>query len=124
MTPKETYKTILEADLNRLQTDLESIANFEEKSGDWIALPGIEEPTQADDNLEADGIEEWNERRATVSQLETSFKNVTRALEKITAGSYGYCELCQSPIEADRLDAQPSARTCKTHRDNEKELSL
>lgn len=124
MESTEHYKTQLEAERIRLQTDLHTIAVLDEATGDWVALPIAEELTEADENLEADGVESWNERRATVSQLETSYKNIVRALEKIAAGTYGICEISGEVIEADRLAANPSARTCKLHRDNERELSL
>ncbi|MEK7091498.1 MAG: TraR/DksA C4-type zinc finger protein [Patescibacteria group bacterium] len=39
------------------------------------------------------------------------------ALAKIDAGNYGLCEISQEPIELDRLEANPSARTCKKHLD-------
>jgi RNA polymerase-binding transcription factor DksA len=124
MESTEHYKTQLEAERIRLQTDLHTIATLDEATGDWVALPVTEELTEADENVEADGVESWNERRATVSQLETSYKNIVRALDKIAAGTYGMCEISGEPIEADRLAANPSARTCKLHRDNERELSL
>ncbi len=124
MESTEHYKTHLETELIRLQTDLAGIATFNETTGDWVALPITDELTETDENVEADGVESWNERRATVSQLETSYKNVVRALEKIVAGTYGVCEIGGEVIEVDRLAANPSARTCKVHRDNERELSL
>ncbi len=34
------------------------------------------------------------------------------ALEKITLGSYGDCELCEEPIDIRRMNAQPTAILC------------
>jgi RNA polymerase-binding transcription factor DksA len=31
------------------------------------------------------------------------------------SGSYGKCEVCGKAIEADRLEANPAAPTCKEH---------
>lgn len=35
-----------------------------------------------------------------------------RALEKIEAGTYGYCDSCGNPIAKARLEAVPTARLC------------
>lgn len=122
MESTEHFKTQLETELIRLRTDLETIATYNEQTGDWVALPTVDGLAQADDNLEADNVESWNERTALVLQLETSFTNITRALKKIEADTFGVCEICAELIETDRLDVNPSARTCKTHRNNEREL--
>jgi RNA polymerase-binding transcription factor DksA len=91
---------------------------------DWIATP--EEPalTEADENVIADRTEEWIERRAEVAELETRYNNVFRAVMKIKNGTYGVCEICQATIESDRLSANPAARTCKAHLNDESQLSL
>lgn len=118
------YKERLEAELTRLTSELESIAVFDEATGDWVAKPDAVELNEADGNSEADGIEEWQERRATVSQIETMYQNTKRALEKIEAGTFGICEICQNQIEEDRLEILPTARTCKEHRDEERTLAF
>jgi len=93
-----------------------------EVESDWIATPegvGVGEP---DPNVAADRVEEWDERRALVATLETRYNNVTRALKKIEEGAYGVCEISGEEIESDRLDANPSARTCKAHLEEEANL--
>ncbi len=37
------------------------------------------------------------------------------ALERLTAGSYGICEVCGEPIGAERLAARPIASRCLQH---------
>jgi RNA polymerase-binding transcription factor DksA len=118
------YKERLESELARLDTELEAIATFEEATVDWLAKPDPTELSEADENTEADGVEEWQEREATVTQIETLYHTTKRALEKITAGTFGICEICQKPIEADRLEVLPTARTCKEHRDDERTLAF
>lgn len=90
---------------------------------DWIATP---EPidTEADENLIADRTEEWMERTAEVAELETRYNNIVRALTKIKEGTYGRCEICGAEIELKRLEANPAARTCLTHLNEESQLSL
>ncbi len=40
---------------------------------------------------------------------------VDAALERIDGGSYGLCETCHDPIEADRLECNPLTRFCLDH---------
>lgn len=124
MIDRTTLKAQLEAELSKVTADLESIASQDEHTGDWVAVPDATELTEADENSEADGIEEWNERRATVAEIEMIYHNTKRALEKIEAGTYGVCEICDQPIEDDRLSFLPTARTCKAHLDDERTLAL
>jgi len=124
MIDTTVMKTKLEVELAQVTADLASIASFNETTGDWVAIPDAKELQEADMNSEADAVEEWNERRATLSQLETMYQNTKRALEKIEAGNFGTCEICLSLIEDDRLEFLPTARTCKAHRDDERTLSL
>ncbi len=37
---------------------------------------------------------------------------IDAALARIADGTYGTCEICGQPIEAERLAAMPEARTC------------
>ena len=117
------YKTILEDELTSLTETLEEIATLDKSTNDWVAVPTVDS-TSADENIEADGVEEWNERRATVGQLETRYRNVQRALHKITEGSFGVCEISGKEIEQTRLEANPAARTSLEHIDRETELPL
>lgn len=90
---------------------------------DWIATPNEAVDAEADQNVAADRAEEWNERRATLSVLETRFNNINRALKKIEEGKYGICEISGEKIDEDRLAAYPAARTTREHADREPELT-
>jgi len=124
MTDTTSLKAALEAERTQIIADLKSIAAFNEHTGDWEAVPDTSEMGEVDENTEADVVEEWNERRATVAALETTFNDIERALAKISEGTYGTCEICGRSIETDRLEVLPSARTCETHMGDELELSL
>ncbi len=39
-------------------------------------------------------------------------KKLQRALDKVRSGTYGFCEECDEPIEANRLNARPTASYC------------
>jgi RNA polymerase-binding transcription factor DksA len=91
---------------------------------DWIAVPEGIDANEPDTDLVADAVEEWGERQALVATLERRYNDVTRALSKREVGTFGTCEVCMEHIEDDRLDANPSARTCKTHMNEEESLSV
>ena len=118
------FKRQLEADLTRITTDLGTIASHDEVTDNWEAVPDTDNQDEADINVEADATEEWNERRATVSALETEYRDIKRALAKIVSGTYGHCEICQAEIATTRLEFKPTARTCQDHLNDEATLSL
>jgi RNA polymerase-binding transcription factor DksA len=118
------YQAQLENNLVIIKAELSAIANYDEENDNWEAVPEITELQEADINSEADAVEAWNERRATVSALETEYRDIKRALAKIPLGTFGLCEIAGEPIEEKRLDAKVTARTCIAHREEETELSL
>lgn len=90
---------------------------------DWIATPSEEMDAEADENVAADRIEDWTERRATLAVLETRYNNIVRALANVADGTYGTCGVCGEAIEEERLRVHPAARTCMAHKDDEATLS-
>lgn len=124
MTDTSTFKTRLEADLARITEELAAIASHDETTDDWEAVPDTTELEEADINVEADAVEAWNERRATVADLETEYRDIKRALAKIDAGTFGTCEISGEPIEVRRLEIKPTARTCAEHMNEETSLPL
>lgn len=120
----QAFKDRLESDLIKITTDLKAVAVHNQHTDDWEAIPDLALIGEADENNEADAVEEWNERRATVSALETEYRDIKRALQKIQTGTFGICEISGAPIELERLSVKPTARTCLKHRDEETSLSL
>jgi RNA polymerase-binding transcription factor DksA len=57
-----------------------------------------------------------------VREITTHWSDIKRALENIEQGTYGICEVGGEEIEEDRLEANPSARTCKAHLSQERSL--
>lgn len=118
------YKGRLEEMLGEVTAELKTIGVHDpENPADWIAVPEELELTEADENVAADRVEEWNERTATLSLLETRYNNIKRALAKIADGKFGICEISGEEIEEERLNAHPAARTCKAHMEEEGALS-
>jgi DnaK suppressor protein len=119
----ENYKVALLRALTQIEADLADIATKDEVTGDWVVTPDTD-MSEADENAEADAYEETDERQSTLDELEVTYRNVVRALEKIDSGTFGACEICNEPVEADRLEVLPAARTCKAHRDEERALAF
>jgi DnaK suppressor protein len=46
------------------------------------------------------------------AQAHAAIEEIDAALDKITAGTYGFCESCGSPVPKARLEALPHARLC------------
>lgn len=121
----EIYKQALQSDLSELQGELKAIGIHDpENTKNWIAVPEVEDTFDADLNEASDRAEEWGSRQSTVAVLERRYNNIVRALAKIKEGTYGICEIGKEHIEADRLSANPAARTCKAHMDQESSLSI
>lgn len=69
----------------------------------------------AEPNEAADKLEELDERGEEVTTLSARLSDVKDALAKIEQGTYGICEVSGEPIEEERLEANPAARTCMAH---------
>lgn len=124
MTNLELRKEKLSDLLKTITEQLSSIAVYNEHTDDWTAVPEEPQNREADPDLDADTVEDWEARRALMPQLETRYQNIKIALKKIEEDRFGKCEICEGEIEEDRLDANPAARTCKTHLDSEDQLSI
>lgn len=123
MIDTSVLKARLEKDLQVMTEELQELGiHNPQVTTDWIAIPKDVDVQEADENISADRVEDWEERNATLNALEISYGNITLALSKIENGTYGVCEIGGEEIEEDRLDVEPSARTCKAHMDEEVEL--
>lgn len=121
----ERYGAELRRALTQVTAELNTLGiHNPDNPQDWIATPQEGVGEEADPNVAADTVEDWEERRATLATLERRYNDLTRALAKIAAGAYGMCEIGGEPIEQDRLDANPAARTCKQHIDEEANLPV
>jgi RNA polymerase-binding transcription factor DksA len=124
MHTHDIHQAALIALKHTLETELATIAHYNEKTGDWEVRMDDMVSVDSDSNNIADFGEEADERIATLAELETRYRNVVRALEKIEAGTFGLCEISGEPIEEARLNANPAARTCVAHREDEYDLPL
>ncbi len=111
----EHFKEKLLAEKTSLEAELADIARLNTETGIWEATPDTELLQESDDNDMADRFEDFEERSSMVTTLQDRLNDIKRALGKIEKGTYGVCEISGEPIESDRLEANPAARTCKLH---------
>ena len=112
----DQYKTKLEEEKMKIEGELSSVATKDPNNPtNWDPALGERENASADENEAADAIEDYEENMAITNSLESRLNDVVTALGKIESGEYGICKVCGNEIEADRLEANPAAPTCKTH---------
>ncbi len=63
----------------------------------------------------ADRMESEEEHSSETTTLLDRKKEITAALARMAAGTYGFCEECGEKVEEDRLEANPAAAMCKMH---------
>ena len=112
----EHFKKKLEAEKKLLEKELEKVGRRNpDNLSDWEATPIDRDASQADENTVADSIEGYEENVAIVNTLETRYQDLKSALDKLKHGTYGLCQVCGEEIDAERLEANPSARKCREH---------
>ena len=110
------FKEKLETEKKLLEKELEAVGRRNpDNLSDWEATPEDKDSSQADENTVADGIEDYEGNVAIVDTLETRYQDLKSALDKIKNGTYGICQVCGEEIDAERLEANPSAPTCRKH---------
>ena len=112
----KSFEKKLQEELAMVEKDLKSVGQKNpDNKADWEARPADFDIDSADDSESADKIEEYEENTAVLKELEIRYNDIKAALDKIKKGAYGLCEICNEPIEEDRLIANQAARTCKKH---------
>ncbi|MES2006564.1 MAG: TraR/DksA C4-type zinc finger protein [Patescibacteria group bacterium] len=120
------FKDRLEKELSQVKSELDTVGVQNPKnSGDWEAKETEMDVmnSAADENEAADKMEEYTENRAINDELEVTFNAIKSALKKIEDGTYGICEIDGEEIEEARLEANPAARTCLKHKDQDSSLA-
>ncbi|HEC93983.1 MAG TPA: hypothetical protein ENI56_01245 [Candidatus Kaiserbacteria bacterium] len=111
------YKKLLGEERTALEQKLNALGRRMLRNPDeWEATsPEVEHESERGDV--AMNIERYNEREALTLELQTRYKEVADALERIHKNTYGLCTAFGKPhpIEKKRLDADPAGRTCIAH---------
>lgn len=114
--PKK-YQALLEAEKDTLEDQLPTIAqpNPDNKE-DWVATPEEDNDGRETDQLDrAEDITAFENNAAITHELEGRLESIKAALKKIDENSFGMCEVCNEPIEVERLDVNPASRNCVLH---------
>lgn len=109
------YKQLLIDEKTLLEKELSGISEKNPHDpAEWDAVPE-NKVAEADLNVAADTHEDVEERHGVSDALEKRLVEVNAALARIDEGKYGICEACGGRIEEDRLEADATAATCRTH---------
>lgn len=112
----QKFKTKLEAELVLVESELKKIARKNPSNPkDWEAVETDMGSDPSDENEVADEMESFGENIAILNKLEPQYNDIKLALEKIENGTYGTCEVSGEEISEERLEANPSTRTCIEH---------
>lgn len=110
------FKEKLESEKKLLESELKNVGRKNpDNIADWEAVPTTKDASQADANTTADNIEDYEDNVAIVDTLESRYQDIESALAKINDGTYGFCQICKEEIDRERLEANPSAKTCRKH---------
>jgi RNA polymerase-binding transcription factor DksA len=109
------FKEELLLEKKSLEEQLATIA--QPSAGNPAEWEAIQRDTdqEADPSDQADHLDEYQENRAVVDVLNARHREIITALDKIDTGTYGMCEVCNAPIEHERLEAESTASTCMAH---------
>ncbi len=112
------FKEKLKEEGKILEGELIGVARVNpDNPADWEPTPLNLNIPKSDKNDMGDAMEEFESRSAIEVELENRLTSIKDALMRIDSGKYGICKVCNKQIEVDRLEANPSAETCKTHID-------
>jgi RNA polymerase-binding transcription factor DksA len=115
MLDKKKIKQNLEKERDVLLEQLRDMGKLDPVTGEWEATPEEQSAPEADLNDMADRFENFEARSSMMKTLEPRLQNILKALKGLNKESFGKCEVCKKDIEPARLEANPSARTCKKH---------
>lgn len=82
---------------------------------DFAAMVEASADSNADDEHDPEGATiafERSQLGALIDQAHRHLEQIDEARNRLAAGTIGVCENCGNPIDADRLEALPVARTC------------
>jgi RNA polymerase-binding transcription factor DksA len=110
------------ADRTRIQKALEAnraatLSQRDQLRRDLDGVIAAQADVATDDEHDPEGATIAYERSrlsALVDQADAHLVDITAAMERLAAGTYGSCERCGKPIGAERLEARPTVRTCIT----------
>ena len=112
---------MLETEKATLIAELKTVGRINpDNSNDWEPVLGESNINPAEIEERASEISQFEDQSAIEFTLETRLNEVLVALRAIEENTFGTCAECGNDIEEDRLKANPAAKTCKAHMNNDK----
>lgn len=99
-------RTLLERERKRIQDELAQLANSHVMDERREGSPFGKREEEATESMELE------KRLALEDRLKSLLTEVERALQKLDAGTYGYCDICNTAIDPARMEALPQAILC------------
>lgn len=107
------YKDLLLKEQDRLIEAMQTMGQLSEiGGGHWETHTDPNENKELEPDALADKFEEETTNEGVLSTLEERLKEITDAMARIENGTYGVCQKCGKPIEAEKLEANPATTTC------------
>jgi DnaK suppressor protein len=96
----------LEIEKKRIQEELSQLNSSRTMDDRREGSPFGKREEEATESMELE------KRLALESRLNSLLIEVERALQKLDAGTYGYCDMCNTLIDPARMEALPQAILC------------
>ena len=117
--PRPGGRSVLAGAISQLHEERESlITRISQLTSDMAALIEASRDSNADDEHDPEGqtiAYERSQLSAVSTQMRDHLRKVDAALERVSAGTYGICEVCRRPIDVARMEARPTALACVHH---------
>jgi DnaK suppressor protein len=105
-TKSNRVRTRLETEKKRIQDDLDQLVVSHPLDERREGSPFGKREEEATESMELE------KRLALENRLKSLLAEVDRALQKLDAGTYGLCDVCNTQIDPARLEALPQAILC------------
>jgi DnaK suppressor protein len=105
-TKSNQVRTRLEAEKKRIKEELNQLNSSRTMEDRREGSPFGKREEEATESMELE------KRLELESRLNSLLTEVERALQKLDAGTYGYCDICNTAIDPARMEALPQAILC------------
>ena len=112
---KKKIKEKLEKERDALVAQMKDMGKLNPETGEWETVPEEMNYVETDQNDMADRFEDFESKSSMMKVLESKLGKILISLKGINKDSFGKCEVCKKDIELARMEANPSAKTCKKH---------
>ncbi len=104
-------ETRLLEEKTRLERELEDLGKKDLKQSGEAGIAFPESGGNSDDD-NAMEVSSYADELSLSGKLEGELRDVTKALDAITKGTYGICKYCHKDIDEKRLEARPTSSAC------------